>query len=181
MRNAAIFIQQNEASALMEHRLPAARPAREFFAYDRFAEELGQALGTPVPVIEDALENIPTQGFILLHSGDDPDSLIRMLKECGRDDAVPRLVPIGVAVGTAVVRLRQFALSAVLEQSGYFDWQERRQTEPGRPSGLVANAEAARRAGLTIDAELGTAALVRAEDTLPHLLARLLQASETPE
>jgi hypothetical protein len=42
-------------------------PARVFFQYDRFAEELGKALGTTVLIVERPPEEAPKSGLVLAH------------------------------------------------------------------------------------------------------------------
>lgn len=138
---------------------------RRFHDLDRFADALGSATGTAVPIVEGDLADAPAEGFLLVLDGTDAESL-RGLRDptlCAR--IVPMLVTLGVAYRCVV----DSGMPAAVAYQGYLDWQDATSTDGG--SGLVGHGSVARGAGLRIGPDVGVAAEILGPRDLPTLLA----------
>src|SRR5262249_12242968 len=117
---------------LAERKVPFAAGAER---YRRFAEELGQYVGTPVPVAEGPLRNAPEDAYILFAGSGD---LSRSLAACSPDQAArlpSRLVLLDVGWQQALEELERHRLAGAVDSLRMSEWLARPSSCKG-PFGL---------------------------------------------
>jgi hypothetical protein len=110
----------------MAPKFPSHRSAREFHAYDEFAEALGRHSRFDVRVIEDELHTVEDDAFVLL----DTDFLDVEVAEC--QSAVRRTILVNCERFPACVeRLDELGHAGAIPRGRYSHWQHRRAKEGG--------------------------------------------------
>lgn len=115
---------------------------REFYAVDRFADQLTKAAGFDVPVIEGSLAEAPKDGFLFVYEDGFP---YEGFKRDAFTKLGPRIILMSTGRGNLMSGRREslvadvYALAGAVEEHDYFLWQ----TGPGggRIHGLVSVAE----------------------------------------
>lgn len=107
-------------------KFPGDLSAREFEAYDEFAEALRGHSRLDVRVVEDELRTVDDDAFVLL----DTDILDEEVAECR--SAVRRMILVNTAGPPACVeRLDELGLAGAIPRGRYSQWQHRRAKEGG--------------------------------------------------
>lgn len=150
--------------------------ARGFQEYDRFAAAVAARAGTAVLITEGTIDEIPAEGFVLLHSDAGYAQLLQILSEVRRASLLRRLVPLPVLRGEMLDFLSRFPTAALIEYGGYARWRAS-PTPRDTWSGLVGLRPIVEEMGLGQEF-LGSAyAMVDGrKGSLPELLVTYLQA-----
>jgi hypothetical protein len=152
-----------------------AQSTRDFFEYDRFAEQLGAQTSTHVSIREGFLRSASSDGIVLLHPS---ASLTASLAECDvrfRRRLLPRIVLMGAERGKVFSELEEYNLPAAI--TGQFLSYWRAGDRPGGGSfGLHGLLTVAERMDATITFPTGRYCIMGSERVrgLPALLKAYL-------